>query len=81
MHQLTLIPVLLSKHSVLPDGLALVVNKEADLQGIGQAENEEAVIFFQQYYPDVTLMDLCLLETGGAEAINVICIKHSKGGG
>ena len=46
-------------HLVVRRGLVSLIDDEADMQVVGEAQNgAEAVTLFRQLQPDVTLMDL-----------------------
>jgi DNA-binding NarL/FixJ family response regulator len=60
-------------HRIVREGIALIINRQADMEVVGSAATgEEAVELFQRYNPDVTLMDLQLASMSGVEAIRVI---------
>ena len=57
-------------HPLLREGIATLVNAEADMKLVAEASNgQEAVQMFRLYRPDVTLMDLQMPDMNGAEAI------------
>jgi DNA-binding NarL/FixJ family response regulator len=60
-------------HPLLREGLASVIQGEPDMELVGEATNgEEAMQYFRQYRPDVTLMDLQMPGMNGVEAMSVI---------
>ncbi len=60
-------------HPLLREGIAALVNAEADLKLVGEASNGvEAVEKFRAHRPDVTLMDLQMPEMNGIAAIRQI---------
>jgi len=60
-------------HRIVRDGIALIIDREADMQVVGSAATgEEAVAVFARERPDVTLMDLQLPRMTGPEAIRLI---------
>lgn len=64
---------------LLRQGLALLLDKEADMMVVAEAENgEEAVTLFSQYQPDVTLLDLDMPCNNGQEAIAAIRTEFPK---
>jgi len=68
------IRVLLAEdHEVVRDGLAAIIDYQADMTVVGHACNgEEAVERFAELQPDITLMDLRMPGMGGAPAIEAI---------
>ncbi|HEY0340703.1 MAG TPA: response regulator transcription factor [Steroidobacteraceae bacterium] len=60
-------------HPLLREGVAAVIEGEADMLIVGEAANGfEAVEKFRRLKPDVTLMDLQMPDMGGTEAIRAI---------
>ncbi len=60
-------------HLVVRRGLVSLIEDEADMQVVGEAQNgAEAVALFRQLQPDVTLMDLRMPELSGSDAIAAI---------
>jgi len=65
--------LLADDHPVVREGLAAMLNRRADMEVIGEVANgREAVEFYQEHQPDVTLMDLRMPEMGGVAAIVAI---------
>lgn len=57
-------------HALLREGIAALVNAEADMKLVAEASNgQEAVEKFRFHRPDVTLMDLQMPTLNGIEAI------------
>ena len=55
-------------HALLREGVATLLSAETDMQLIAEASNgEEAVAKFRLHHPDVTLMDLQMLEPNGVD--------------
>jgi DNA-binding NarL/FixJ family response regulator len=67
-------------HPLMRVGIAAIINARADMRVVAQAgTGEEAVTFFQQHKPDITLMDLRLPgQMGGVEAIAAIRSKSPR---
>jgi DNA-binding NarL/FixJ family response regulator len=60
-------------HALLRTGVANIIAQEADLRVVAEAANgREAVDAFQQYRPDVTLLDLRMPIMEGVEAVRQI---------
>lgn len=60
-------------HAIVRDGIALIINRQPDLEVVGAAATgEEAIALFRELRPDVTLMDLQLPGISGLEAIRTI---------
>ena len=60
-------------HALLRTGVANIINLEADLQVVAEAENgRQAVEAFERHRPDVTLLDLRMPEMEGVEAVRQI---------
>lgn len=57
-------------HTLVRDGLVGILNYQTDMTVVAEAEDgEQAVELYQQYQPDVTLMDLRMPKLEGAGAI------------
>jgi DNA-binding NarL/FixJ family response regulator len=66
-------------HPLILDGVARLLERERDMQLVGEAANGlEAVRLFQQHEPDVTLMDLQMPQMNGVEAIGKIRELHPR---
>jgi DNA-binding NarL/FixJ family response regulator len=61
-------------HALVRDGIGLIIGRQPDMQVAGEAATaSEAVTAFHRLVPDITLMDLQLGTTSGADAIRAIC--------
>ncbi|NJM27388.1 MAG: response regulator transcription factor, partial [Pseudanabaena sp. RU_4_16] len=78
-HPMTPIRILIADdHPIFRQGLVALLECEADICAIGQAQNgSEAIELFRQHQPDVTLMDLRMPEMGGVQAIAAICAEYT----
>lgn len=57
-------------HPLLREGLAAIINSQADMLLVAQASNaQEAIQQFREHQPDVTLMDLRLPDKSGIDAM------------
>ncbi|MDO8615002.1 MAG: response regulator transcription factor [Dehalococcoidia bacterium] len=69
--------VLVDDHSLLREGLRRVLEKEPDMQVVGEAANgAEAVAIVQALEPDVVLMDVVMPELNGIEATKRIKVSN-----
>jgi len=60
-------------HRIVREGLALIINQEADMKVVGScATVSEAIELYRTVRPDVTLMDLRLGPASGVDAIKAI---------
>jgi two-component system, NarL family, response regulator len=60
-------------HPIVRSGLVLMINYTPNMEIVAEANNGlEAIEFFRQQRPDVTLMDLRMPEMSGADAIAAI---------
>ena len=77
LDQSTTIRVLIvDDHSIVRQGLATIINRDPEMTVIAQAEDgEQAIAYFGEHQPDVTLMDLRMPQMGGVEAITAICVQ------
>ena len=64
-------------HALLREGIATLVNAEADMRLVAEASNgQHAIEQFRAHRPDVTLMDLQMPDFNGVEAIERIQREH-----
>jgi DNA-binding NarL/FixJ family response regulator len=64
-------------HPVLRDGLSAIIGLERDMELVAEAETgAQAIAMFEQFRPDITLMDLRLADMNGIDAISAIRRKH-----
>lgn len=65
--------LIVDDHSLLRDGIAVLISTCTDIIVVGQAENgKEAIAAYRKLHPDVTLMDLQLPDMDGADVIKAI---------
>ncbi|MEN3333758.1 MAG: hypothetical protein V7641_3123 [Blastocatellia bacterium] len=66
-------------HPLLREGLAAIINNQPDMLLVAQAATGcEAIQMFQQYQPDVTLMDLRLPDMSGIDVLIAIRSEFSE---
>ena len=57
-------------HTLVREGIAAILEAEPDMRLVAEATNgREAIESFRKHQPDVTLMDLCMPDVDGIEAI------------
>ncbi len=71
--------LLVDDHAVVRMGFKMLIEAEADIKVIGEAENGEvAVKLFQELKPDIIIMDITMPGIGGLEAIDRIMAKDKN---
>lgn len=61
--------VLADDHPIMRKGLRLLVNEQADMEVVGEADNgREAIAVAQRLHPDVVVMDISMPELNGLKA-------------
>ncbi|HTM02736.1 MAG TPA: response regulator transcription factor [Vicinamibacterales bacterium] len=62
--------LLVDDHALLRTGVANIINQESDLHVVAEAENgADALSAYEQYQPDVTLLDLRMPVMEGVEVV------------
>ena len=75
-HSTTIRVLIVDDHSIVRQGLTSIINRDPEMTVIAQAEDgQQAIEAFREHQPDVTLMDLRMLQVGGVEAITAICAE------
>src|SRR3954468_4384606 len=65
--------LIVDDHPLLRDGIAALVDRQADMTAAGEAVNgTDAIARYRELRPDVTLMDLQMPGMGGTDAIRAI---------
>ncbi|MEG4838294.1 response regulator transcription factor [Microcoleus sp. B9-D4] len=68
--------LIVDDHSIVRQGLTTIINRDPEMTVIAQAEDgQQAIAYFSEHQPDVTLMDLRMPQMGGVEAITAICAQ------
>ena len=71
--------LLVDDHAVVRVGFKMLIEAEADIKVIGEAESGEvAVKLFQELKPDIIVMDITMPGIGGLEAIDRIMAKDKN---
>ncbi|HEY0322500.1 MAG TPA: response regulator transcription factor [Pyrinomonadaceae bacterium] len=61
--------LLADDHKVVRRGLRLLIDEQADMEVVGEADNgREAIVMVQQLQPDVIVMDVSMPEMNGLQA-------------
>jgi two-component system NarL family response regulator len=64
---------------VVRDGLAAIVNQQADMQVVAEAgDGAEALDLYEQHQPDVMVLDLRMPKLDGAAVVQKVLEKHPK---
>ncbi|HEY7996524.1 MAG TPA: response regulator transcription factor, partial [Steroidobacteraceae bacterium] len=76
----TKIRVLLADdHPVVRDGLAAMVNQQADMEVVAEAgDGEEAIALYEQHRPDVMVLDLRMPKRDGVAVVQQVLERHPK---
>ena len=68
--------LIVDDHPVVLQGLAAMLSYQPDMAVVAEARTgEEAIAFSERHHPDVTLMDLCLPDMTGVDAM--LAIRNS----
>jgi two-component system NarL family response regulator len=71
--------ILADDHPVVRDGLAAIVNQQADMQVVAEAgDGAEALELYEQHQPDVMVLDLRMPKLDGAAVVQKVLEKHPK---
>ena len=71
--------LLVDDHALMRTGVANIINHEQDLQVVAEASNGvEAITAFEQFRPDVTLLDLRMPVMEGVEAVRQIRARDPR---
>lgn len=65
--------LLVDDHTILRDGIRLLLSSQEDIEVVGEAgDGEEAIVKARELKPDVILMDISLPKVNGIEATKMI---------
>jgi two-component system, NarL family, response regulator len=71
--------ILADDHPVVRDGLAAIVNQQADMEVVAEAgDGAEALDLYEQHRPDVMVLDLRMPKLDGAAVVQKVLEKHPK---
>ena len=71
--------VLADDHPVVRDGLAAMVNQQPDMEIVAEAgDGEEAIALYQQYQPDVMVLDLRMPKRDGVAVVQRVMELNPK---
>ena len=71
--------LLVDDHALMRAGVANIINQERDLRVVAEASNGvEAIAAFEQFHPDVTLLDLRMPVMEGVEAVRHIRARDPR---
>ena len=71
--------VLADDHPVVRDGLAAMVNQQADMEVVGEAgDGEEAIALYEQHRPDVMVLDLRMPKRDGVAVVQRVLEINPK---
>lgn len=71
--------VLADDHPVVRDGLAAMINQQADMLVVGEAgDGEEAIGFYEQHRPDVMVLDLRMPKRDGVSVVQRVLEADPK---
>ena len=71
--------ILADDHPVVRDGLAAIVNQQADMQVVAEAgDGEEAIALYEQHLPDVMVLDLRMPKRDGVSVVQNVLERHPK---
>lgn len=71
--------ILADDHPVVRDGLANMVNQQADMQVVAEAgDGEEAINLYELHQPDVMVLDLRMPKRDGVAVVQHVLEAHPK---
>src|SRR5207249_11768268 len=66
-------------HPVVRDGLAAMVNQQADMEVVAEAgDGDEAIAAYEQHRPDVLVLDLRMPKRDGVSVVQRVLETHPK---
>jgi two-component system, NarL family, response regulator len=71
--------ILADDHPVVRDGLANMVNQQADMQVVAEAgDGDEAIAMYEAHQPDVMVLDLRMPKLDGVAVVQQVLEAHPK---
>ena len=71
--------LLADDHPVVRNGLAAMVDQQADMEVVAEAnDGDEAIALYQQFHPDVMVLDLRMPKRDGAAVVQHIMAMNPK---
>jgi two-component system NarL family response regulator len=71
--------VLADDHPVVRNGLAAIVDQQADMEVVGEAgDGDEAIALYNRYQPDVMVLDLRMPKRDGVAVVQQVMEAHPK---
>ncbi len=71
--------VLADDHKIVRDGLQSLLEKQPDMEVVGEADNgRTAVSLAQELSPDIVILDIAMPELNGIEATRQLTLKNPK---
>ncbi|SJM96562.1 response regulator [Crenothrix polyspora] len=71
--------ILVDDHAIVRAGFRMLLATEDSIDVVAEAERGEAVWpLYQEYHPDVVVMDLSMPGLGGLESIRRLCLKEAN---
>src|SRR5262245_37297213 len=66
-------------HPLMREGISTVINSQVDMQVVAQASNgRQAIKYFSEHEPDVTLIDFTLPDMSGIDAMIAIYARFPE---
>src|SRR5207302_480524 len=71
--------ILADDHPVVRDGLAAIVNQQADMEVVAEAgDGDEAITLYEQHRPDVMVLDLRMPKRDGVAVVQRVAEGRSN---
>ncbi|MFP4268136.1 MAG: response regulator transcription factor [Spirochaetaceae bacterium] len=69
--------VIIDDHPIVRQGYAQLINREFDLETVGEAEDSSSALrVIEELKPDIALIDLSLKDSNGLELIKNLAVSH-----